>query len=105
MLWIQSVSPRAIFWNARCCLLWFTQYNEAAAHSGRRQPGFQGRIRSDAAVVGRKGRARGGGEAATREGGRQPGLQGRIRSDAAVVGRREWTRSGGEAATREGGRQ
>ena len=34
------------------------------------------RIRSDAAVVGRRERARGGGQAAARQGGRRPGLQG-----------------------------
>jgi hypothetical protein len=46
-------------------------------------------LRSDAAVVGRTERARGGGQAAAREGRRRPGLQGRRWSDAAVVGRTE----------------
>ena len=42
---------------------------------------------SDAAVVGRRERARGGGQAAAREGRSRPGLQGQLRTDAAVVGR------------------
>ena len=59
------------------------------------------KVRSDAAVVGRRGRARGRGEAAAREG-RRRRRQGQRRSDAAVVGRRERARGRGEAAAREG---
>ena len=40
-------------------------------------PDSKDRYRSDAAVVGRRERARGGGQAAAREGRRRPGLQGR----------------------------
>ena len=39
-------------------------------------PDSKDRYRSDAAVVGRRERARGGGQAAAREGRRRPGLQG-----------------------------
>ena len=42
-----------------------------------------------ATVIGRRERARGGGQAAARQGGRRPRLQGQIQSDVAFVGREE----------------
>jgi hypothetical protein len=40
--------------------------------------------------MGRRERARGGGQAAARQGGRRPRLRGQIQSDVAFVGRKEW---------------